>query len=398
MRALVVDRLAPDYAGCTVREIETPQPGPGEVRIKVRAAAVNFPDLLMTRGDYQHKPPLPFIPGLELSGEIDRLGDGVTGWAIGDAVVGGARIGGFSEFAVAPAFGLKPKPTRLSFAEASGYSTAYLTAYVSLVRRARVEVGEWVLVHGAAGGVGLACVDLARQLGCRVIAGSASDAKLAIVAAEYAPDACVNTSGSFREAVKAITGGAGADVIYDPVGGDVFDESVRCIAFDGRLLVVGFTSGRIPVDFGQHAPDQGLLGHGRPRRRIRPQVPRARPGECRGGVEAGDRRRDPAEGGRGVRPGRMARGLRQVGGPQSRGQGRDPARPLTRQAAFRAASPTLELQRRCRSAPPGQSRRRLAVHDQPPNTTCRASFPRAGKPIEVEGGYKYRGGPAGREQ
>ncbi len=246
MRALVVDSLGPDYAGCSVREFETPEPRPGEVRIKVRAAAVNFPDLLMTRGEYQHKPPLPFIPGLELSGEVDMLGEGVTGWSIGDAVVGGARIGGFSEYAVTPAASLKPKPARLSFAEASGYATAYLTAYVSLVRRARAQPGEWVLVHGAAGGVGLACVDLAKQMGCRVIAGSASDDKLAIVAAEYAPDACVNTSRSFREEVKAITGGAGADVIYDPVGGDVFDESVRCIAFDGRLLVVGFTSGRIP--------------------------------------------------------------------------------------------------------------------------------------------------------
>jgi NADPH2:quinone reductase len=246
VRALVVDSLAPDYAGCSVREIETPEPRDGEVRIKVHAAAVNFPDLLMTRGEYQHRPALPFIPGLELSGEIDRLGEGVTRWAVGDAVVGGARIGGFSEYAVTAAASLKPKPARLSFSEASGYATAYLTAYVSLVRRARAQPGEWVLVHGAAGGVGLACVDLAKQMGCRVIAGSASDAKLAIVAAEYAPDACVNTSRSFREEVKAITGGAGADVIYDPVGGDVFDESVRCIAFDGRLLVVGFTSGRIP--------------------------------------------------------------------------------------------------------------------------------------------------------
>ena len=246
MRALVVDSLGPDYSGCSVREIQTPEPLQGEVRIKVRAAAVNFPDLLMTRGEYQHKPPLPFIPGLELSGEIDQLGEGVTGWAVGDAVVGGARIGGFSEYAVTPAGSLKSKPERLSFAQASSYPTAYLTAYVSLVRRARAQPGEWVLVHGAAGGVGLACVDLAKQLGCRVIAGSASDEKLAIVAAEYAPDACINTSRSFRDEVKAITGGAGADIVYDPVGGDVFDESVRCIAFDGRLLVVGFTSGRIP--------------------------------------------------------------------------------------------------------------------------------------------------------
>ena len=247
MRALVVDSLAPDYAGCSIRDVETPVPGPGDVRVRVRAASVNFPDLLMTRGDYQHKPPLPFIPGLEMAGEVEALGEGVTQFAIGDPVVGAARIGGFSEFAVTPAAALQRKPEALSFAEAASVGAAYLTAYVALVRRARVEAGEWVLVHGAAGGVGLACVDLAKILGCRVIAASASDAKLAVVQAAYAPDAVVNVTGGFREQVKAITGGRGADVIYDPVGGDVFDESTRCIAFDGRLLIVGFTSGRIPT-------------------------------------------------------------------------------------------------------------------------------------------------------
>jgi NADPH2:quinone reductase len=160
--------------------------------------------------------------------------------------VGGAKTGGFSEYALAPAAGLRAKPARLSFAEASSYNAAYLTAYVGLVRRARAQPGEWVLVHGAAGGVGLACVDLARRLGCRVIAASASDDKLKVIAEEYAPDAVINVAGGFRDQVKAITGG-GADIVYDPVGGDVFDESVRCIAFDGRLLVVGFTSGRIPT-------------------------------------------------------------------------------------------------------------------------------------------------------
>jgi NADPH:quinone reductase len=245
MHALFVERLAPDYAGCALREIATPDPGPGEVRLRVRAAAVNFPDLLMTRGEYQHKPPLPFIPGLEVAGEVEALGEGVTQWKVGDAVVGGAGFGGFSDVAIAQGRSLRPKPSRLSFSEAAGYGAAYLTAYVALVRRARVEAGEWVLVHGAAGGVGLACVDLAKRLGCRVIAASASDAKLAVVHEAYAPDACVNVSGGFREAVKEITGGRGADVIYDPVGGDVFDESTRCIAFDGRLLVIGFTSGRI---------------------------------------------------------------------------------------------------------------------------------------------------------
>ena len=247
MRALLVEELAPDYGGCVLKEIETPAPGPGEVQIKVRAAAVNFPDLLQTRGEYQHKPPLPFIPGMEVAGEVSALGDGVTEFEVGDAVVGGARIGGFSEYAITPAAILRKKPESLSFSQAAGYSTAYLTAYVSLVRRAQVEAGEWVLVHGAAGGVGLAAVDMAKHLGCKVIAASASDEKLAILQAEYQPDAIVNVTGGFREKVKEITGGRGADVIYDPVGGDVFDESLRCIAFNGRILSIGFTSGRQPV-------------------------------------------------------------------------------------------------------------------------------------------------------
>jgi len=247
MRALWVEALAPDYAGCVLKETPTPDPGPGEALVEVRAAAVNFPDLLQTRGEYQHKPPLPFIPGLETAGVVAKLGEGVEHLRVGDPVVGGARIGGFSDYALTPAAALRRKPERFSFAEAAGFGAAYLTAYVALVRRAEVQSGEWVLVHGAAGGVGLACVDLARVLGCRVIAASASDAKLAVIAEEYAPDALVNVTGGFRERVKEITGGRGADVIYDPVGGDVFDESVRCIAFNGRLLIVGFTSGRIPT-------------------------------------------------------------------------------------------------------------------------------------------------------
>lgn len=247
MRALVIESLGEHYSGVSLKDLPTPTPRAGEVLVRVRAASVNFPDLLMTRGEYQLKPPLPFVGGMELAGEIVALGEGVGGFAIGDAVVGGAKLGGFAEFAVLPAAAMRRKPDNLGFSQAAAVGAAYLTAWVALVRRARLEPGEWVLVHGAAGGVGLAAVDLARALGARVIAASSSDEKLAIVAAEYGPDATVNVTGGFREQVKAITGGAGADVIYDPVGGDVFDESVRCIAFDGRLLVIGFTSGRIPT-------------------------------------------------------------------------------------------------------------------------------------------------------
>jgi NADPH2:quinone reductase len=183
---------------------------------------------------------------MELAGDVDAVGEGVQDLRIGEAVVGGAKTGAFAEYCVMSAGQFRRKPDRLSYSEAAGCGAAYLTAYVALVRRARVKPGEWVLVHGAAGGVGLACVDLAKVLGCRVIATSASDEKLELVRAAYSPDAVINVTRGFREAVKDITGGRGADVVYDPVGGDVFDESVRCIAFDGRLLVVGFTSGRIP--------------------------------------------------------------------------------------------------------------------------------------------------------
>jgi NADPH2:quinone reductase len=247
MRALVVEELAAEYAGCMVKDIPTPDPKPGEVLIQVKASAVNFPDLMQTRGEHQHKPQVPFTPGMELAGEIVKLGEGVEGWKVGDAVAGGSRTGGMAQYAVSPAAALHRMPATLSFGQAAGYQVAYLTAYVALVRRAQVEPGQWVLVHGAAGGVGLACVDMARMLGCKVIAASASDDKLAIIQKEYAPDAIVNVSHGFKDRVKEITGGRGADVIYDPVGGDVFDESVRCIAFNGAILSIGFTSGRLPV-------------------------------------------------------------------------------------------------------------------------------------------------------
>lgn len=239
MKSLVVSALSPDLSGTALADVPEPIAREDEVLIRVRAAALNYPDLLMTRGEYQLKPPVPFTPGMEVAGEV-IAGEG---FAPGEAVIAGTRLGGFAEVVSAPTAAVRRKPAHLSFAEAASVGAAYLTAYVGLVRLGAAQPGEWVLVHGASGGVGLAAVDLARALGCRVIATSRSTDKLGKVSALYQPEAIVPVPG-FRNAVKDLTGG-GADVIYDPVGGDVFDESTRCIAFGGRLLVVGFTSGRI---------------------------------------------------------------------------------------------------------------------------------------------------------
>jgi len=246
MKSLVVSQLAPDFAGTGIQDLPLPVPKPGEVRVAVKAASLNFPDLLMTEGKYQLKPELPFTLGMELAGVVDAVGEGVTELKPGDDVAGGSRIGAFSEYIVLPAAGLRKKPAALTFAEASAYGAAYLTAYVSLAIRGALQPGETLLVHGASGGVGMAAVEVGKLLGATVIATSASDEKLKVVKARGA-DHVINVTRGFREEVKALTGGRGADVIYDPVGGDVFDESVRCIAFDGRLLVIGFTSGRIPT-------------------------------------------------------------------------------------------------------------------------------------------------------
>ena len=239
MKALLVSTLSPDLSGTALAEVPAPEPRIGQVLIRVRAAALNYPDLLLTRGDYQLKPPLPFVPGMEVAGEVVS-GDG---HAPGEAVVASTRLGGFAELVAVDASAVRRKPDRLSFAQAASVGAAYLTAYVALVRLARVEAGEWVVVHGATGGVGWAAVDLARALGARVIATGRDQAKLDLLAREQMVEATLTVPG-LRERVKEITGG-GADVIVDPVGGDVFDESIRCVAFGGRLLVVGFTSGRI---------------------------------------------------------------------------------------------------------------------------------------------------------
>jgi NADPH2:quinone reductase len=244
MKAMVCRQLGAGLDVLQLEDVPEPQPAPGEVRVRLRAASLNYPDILMLRGEYQFKPPLPFSPGMEGAGVVDAVGDGVDTVRTGDAVVLGARYGCFAESVVVSASAVRPKPERLSFEAAAAYPAAYLTAWVALVRRAALQPGETLLVHGASGGVGLATVDLGRHLGARVIATTGRAEKLAALRAAGANEALV--APGFRDDVKALTGGRGADVVFDPVGGEVFDESVRCIAFDGRLLVVGFTSGRIP--------------------------------------------------------------------------------------------------------------------------------------------------------
>jgi NADPH2:quinone reductase len=245
-RVLVCPALADDFSTLRIEQRTLPAPGTGEVRVRMRAASLNFPDVLMTQGKYQLKPPLPFVPGMEGAGEVSAVGERVGDIRVGDAVVVAARFGMFAEEVIVPAAMVRPKAAAMTWAEAASYPAAWLTAYVALVRRGSLQRGETLLVHGAAGGVGMAAVDLGLLLGATVIATAGAEEKLAVLKARGAHHVIDYRTG-FRDEVKRITRDKGADVIYDPVGGDVFDESVRCIAFDGRLLVIGFTSGRIPT-------------------------------------------------------------------------------------------------------------------------------------------------------
>jgi NADPH2:quinone reductase len=244
MKALLVRSLSPDLSGVELAEAPDPERKPGQVLVKVRAASLNFPDLLMTRGEYQLKPDLPFVSGLELAGEVLEA-DASGLFQLGDRVFGGQKTGAFAELAVVDARSLRAIPDGMDFTTAAALGAAYGTAYTGLVELGGIKPGQWVLVHGATGGVGLAACDLAKALGARVIAASGSPGKLAALKAACQPDAVLLAKGRFREQVVEITGGALCDLVFDPVGGDVFDESTRCVAFGGKLLVVGFAGGRI---------------------------------------------------------------------------------------------------------------------------------------------------------
>lgn len=244
MQALRVESLSDDLSGTALVDMPKPRRAQGEVLVQVRAASLNFPDLLMTRGKYQFKPDVPFTSGLECAGEVIAA-DPDSGFASGDRVMGGNKIGAFAEFASLSARGLSRIPEGFSFAQGAAMGAAYATAYTGLVELGGLKAGQWVLVHGASGGVGLAAVDLAKAMGAKVIAATGVEAKRERIAALYAPDAAILAEGRFREQVSAITEGALCDIVFDPVGGDIFDESTRCVSFAGKLIVVGFTSGRI---------------------------------------------------------------------------------------------------------------------------------------------------------
>ena len=244
MKAVVVNTLSPDLSGVVLADVPMPERQPGQVLVRVAAASLNFPDLLMTRGEYQLKPLLPFVAGLELSGEVVEA-DRDSPFKPGDTVFGGRQTGCMADYVVLDATAVRRVPQGMSMAQAAGFGAAYSTAWTALVELGGLQPGQWVLVHGASGGVGLAACDLAKALGAKVIATSGSPGKLAALQAACNPDAAILAEGKFREQVAEITGGALCDLVYDPVGGDVFDESTRCAAFGGKLLVVGFAGGRI---------------------------------------------------------------------------------------------------------------------------------------------------------
>ena len=242
MKAVQVRELTPDLSGVTLADLDTPE---GEVLVRVRAASLNYPDLLMTQGKYQFKPEPPFVSGLEMAGEVVEASQ-ASGFKPGDRVRGGAKTGAFAQYVALPAAALRKIPEARGFEAAAAMGAAYHTAYVALAEIGKLEAGQTVLVHGASGGVGLAACDLARAMGAKVIAATHRADKIEALERIARPDAVILNTGRFREEVAKLTNDRLCDLVYDPVGGEVFDESTRCVTFGGKLLVIGFVSGRIP--------------------------------------------------------------------------------------------------------------------------------------------------------
>jgi NADPH2:quinone reductase len=227
-----------------LEEIAVPSPGPGQVRIRNHAAALNFFDILQIQGKYQIKPPFPFTPGAETAGVVDAIGENVSTFKIGDRVIALTHGGGFAEHSTAPVTSVFSAPKSMNFEEAAALPIVFHTSYFAFTHRTQLRAGEWLLVHAGASGVGMSAIQIGKALGARVIATAGSAEKLEFARKQGAEFVLDYNDPAWVDRVKEITG-RGADVIYDPVGGDVFDLSTKCIAPEGRLLVIGFASGRI---------------------------------------------------------------------------------------------------------------------------------------------------------
>jgi len=245
MRAVVAEQVSKPE-DLTIIELPEPIPGPGQIRIDVKATALNFADTLIIGHKYQVRPDFPFSPGFEVAGDVSAVGDGVTDFKRGDRVIATMDYGAYREQVIVEDYLAHPFPDAMDYVTAASFPVAYGTSYVGLLRRSHIVPGETVLVHGAAGGVGLTAVEIAKAAGAQVIATAGSDEKTAIAEVHGADHVINYTTGPIRDRVKELTGGNGADVIYDPVGGDIFDHSLRCINWGGRILIIGFAAGRIP--------------------------------------------------------------------------------------------------------------------------------------------------------
>lgn len=245
MKAVLAKSYGPPE-NLVLEEIASPLPGPEQVQVAVHASGVNFPDTLIIENRYQFKPPLPFTPGSEVAGIVKATGAGVTGFAPGDRVIAACGQGGYAEEVVVATDRLLHLPSSIDMTAAAALQVAYGTFYYALKMRAHIRPGETLLVLGAAGGTGLAAIELAKLLGARVIAAASTAEKLAICKARGADETINYTDEDLRERIKALTGGRGIDVVYDPVGGAYTEPALRSMAWNGRYLVVGFTTGEIP--------------------------------------------------------------------------------------------------------------------------------------------------------
>jgi NADPH2:quinone reductase len=226
-----------------VREVpDPPWPGPGELQVRIQARGVQYVDVLMLAGKYQFRPEPPFTPGSEGAGEVVALGSGVTGFKIGDRVMSRHRLGAFAELGNSKAEDCDLVPSGMSLEEAAVFRGAYHTAYHALLQRGRLKEGEWVLIHGAAGGIGLPAIQIAKLYGAHVIATASTEEKRSVCLEEGA-DHAIDYQGGFRDKVMDLTGGRGVDIVYDPVNGPTFEESLRCLAWSGRILILGFLGG-----------------------------------------------------------------------------------------------------------------------------------------------------------